>query len=306
LIIPPPIDSAITTLIELAVTEDLGVLPNRPGDITVQVAIPGTLTARSQIVARAGGVLAGLFLVPSILAHYNPKLTFSALAHDGDAVAPGQKVGVISGPAGALLSAERVVLNFVSHLSGIATLASRYVSLVRQTGAKAQICDTRKTTPGWRQLEKFAVRCGGGVNHRMGLYDGVMLKDNHLATLRSKYGKNLSLAQITAEMKSKLSSEKTLWLEVDTLDQLAETLPGGGADIILLDNMSPEQISRAVALRNQHNPAGRPLLEASGGIIFDNVAAIAATGIDRISVGALTHSAPILDLSMEFENLYNV
>lgn len=300
---PPPIDKGIAELIQLAVAEDLGGSPAGAGDQTVKIAIPDSLRAAGSIIARSSGVIAGTFLMPEILRHYSAALVWSARVNDSQTVAAGETVGEISGPAGPLLSAERVVLNFLSHLSGIATLTSHYVALVRKIGAKTQICDTRKTTPGWRLLEKYAVACGGGVNHRMGLYDGVMLKDNHLTALRNRLGKNLSLAKLTAEVRAKLDPKITLWLEVETLDQLAEALPGGGADIILLDNMTPELMSHAVELRNRHSAAGRPLLEASGGITLENLAAYAAIGVDRISIGALTHSAPILDLSMEFKNL---
>jgi len=295
---PPTVDQGIAGLIELAIAEDLG----GAGDRSAKTAIPDSLQGIGCIVARSGGVIAGTFLVPEILRHYSTSLNWTARVNDSQTIAPNGIVGEIAGPAAPLLSAERVVLNFLSHLSGIATLTSRYVALVRQVGAKTQVCDTRKTTPGWRILEKYAVRCGGGSNHRMGLYDGVMLKDNHLAALRNRLGKNLSLAQLTAEVRSKLPSEIPLWLEVDTLDQLAEALLNGGADIILLDNMTPEQVTRAVEMRNRHHSSGRPLLEASGGITLDNLAAFAAAGVDRVSIGALTHSAPILDLSMEFKN----
>jgi nicotinate-nucleotide pyrophosphorylase (carboxylating) len=221
-------------------------------------------------------------------------------------VKAGQPVATISGPTRALLSAERVVLNFLSHLSGIATLTRKYVDAVAVVENPPAIADTRKTTPGFRTLDKYAVRCGGGVNHRMALYDGVMLKDNHLAALREQLGSNQTLAQLTAHVRSQLDPKITLWLEVDTLEQLREALScsggGGGADIILLDNFTPEQMRRAVAIRDQSKAAtgkSKVLLEASGGVTLETLPEIAKTGIDRISIGALTHSAPILDLSMD-------
>jgi len=264
----PPIDESTLALIRLAVAEDLGL--DRL-DRTVALSIPPDLRSQATIVARQPGVIAGTYLLPAILSQY--------------------------GPAGMLLSAERVVLNFLSHLSGIATLTRRYVDAVAHLPRPPAICDTRKTTPGFRRLDKYAVACGGGVNHRMGLYDGVMLKDNHLAMLRQRWGAALSLAALTARIRAQVPPTVTLWLEVDTLSELQEALPGGGADIILLDNMTPAQMTQAVALRNAQAP--RPLLEASGGITLANIAAAAASGIERISIGALTHSAPILDLSME-------
>jgi nicotinate-nucleotide pyrophosphorylase (carboxylating) len=227
-------------------------------------------------------------------------------------------VGRVKGPVRGLLTAERVVLNFLGHMSGVATMTRRYVDAVAKVRGGAVekrpvICDTRKTTPGWRVLDKYAVRCGGGVNHRMGLYDGVMLKDNHLAALRERLGKELTLAELTRRVRGELEKGITLWLEVDTLEQLRDELEGGGgADVVLLDNFTPEEMTRAVEMRDEvkgqnaefrmHNSElkGRTvLLEASGGITLENIGAVAETEVDRISIGALTHSAPVLDLSME-------
>jgi len=290
----PPIDESTLALIRLAVAEDLGL--DRL-DRTVALSIPPDLRSQATIVARQPGVIAGTYLLPAILSQYGPGMDVTIHTSDGSPVAPNQAVAQLSGPAGMLLSAERVVLNFLSHLSGIATLTRRYVDAVAHLPRPPAICDTRKTTPGFRRLDKYAVACGGGVNHRMGLYDGVMLKDNHLAMLRQRWGAALSLAALTARIRAQVPPTVTLWLEVDTLSELQEALPGGGADIILLDNMTPAQMTQAVALRNAQAP--RPLLEASGGITLANIAAAAASGIERISIGALTHSAPILDLSME-------
>jgi nicotinate-nucleotide pyrophosphorylase (carboxylating) len=302
-----PLSDEIRSLIELAVREDLGDLPDGEKkaaprlDRTVAVSIPPDLLATGRIVARREGVISGTALMSEILAYYDVRLKSSLLISDGNIAKQGAVVAEISGPAGALLSAERVVLNFLGHLSGIATLTARYVQAAKLGAAdagKPAICDTRKTTPGWRTLEKYAVRCGGGVNHRMGLYDGVMLKDNHLAALRRSGGDHVSLADITRKVRSQLPGHITLWLEVDTLEQFQEALPGG-ADIILLDNMTPRQMRQAVVWRDDRK-SGVPLLEASGGITLENIATIAATGVDRISVGALTHSAPSLDLAMDF------
>ena len=302
-----PLSDEIRSLIKLAVREDLGDLPDGAEkvaarfDRTVALSIPPDLVATGRIVARRQGVISGTVLMAEILSHYDLGLKGSALISDGGIAKQGAVVAEISGPAGALLSAERVVLNFLGHLSGIATLTSQYVRAAAQGAAepgKPVICDTRKTTPGWRTLEKYAVRCGGGVNHRMGLFDGVMLKDNHLAALRRMGGGHLSLADITRKVRSQLPKHIALWLEVDTLEQLQEALPGA-ADIILLDNMTPEQMRQAVVWRDGLKSGG-PLLEASGGVTLTTIAAIAATGVDRISVGALTHSAPALDLAMDF------
>ena len=214
----------------------------------------------------------------------------------------------LQGSARAILSAERTLLNFLGHLSGVATLTAQYVDAiadVRSTvrGTAPVIVDTRKTTPGFRVLDKYAVRCGGGGNHRMGLYDGVMLKDNHLAALREKLGEGMTLGELTKRIRAELDPTITLWLEVDNLQQLREELGsgkrvGGAADIVLLDNFSAGEMREAVVMRNAVGE--RPLLEASGGITLENLREVAATGIDRIAIGALTHSAKVLDLSMDF------
>ncbi len=301
-----PLDECISNLIDLAVREDLGSgaaggVSAAALDRTVALAIPPDLSATGNIVARKPGIISGTVLLPAILAHYDAGLQCNILIPDGHAAATGAMAAQITGPAGALLSAERVLLNFLGRLSGIATLTNAYVRAaadVRRPG-KPVVCDTRKTTPGWRKLEKYAVRCGGGVNHRMGLYDGVMLKDNHLAALRRRYGVSASLADLTQKVRAQLPGNITLWLEVDTLEQFKNALPGA-ADIILLDNMPPDQMRQAVRLRDELKAGGPPLLEASGGVTLETISAIAGAGVDRISVGALTHSAPCLDLAMDF------
>jgi nicotinate-nucleotide pyrophosphorylase (carboxylating) len=311
--LPPPIDPPIMALIRMAVREDLGhpTWGTPPGDKTVELAIPEELRGSGTIVARKPGVIAGTFLLETILREYQEGMQITTLAADASRVVAQQPVAAIAGLVRALLSAERVLLNFLGHLSGIATFTRRYVDAVDAAlpagTPRPVICDTRKTTPGFRALNKYAVRCGGGVNHRMGLYDGVMLKDNHLAALRTRLGPDLTLAQLTASIRAQLDPAITLWLEVDTLDQLQEALSGTekSADIILLDNFAPEQMHQAVQLRNTRagrstqNSGLHPLLEASGGITLDDLAAVARSGVDRISIGALTHSAPVLDLSME-------
>ncbi|HUO08615.1 MAG TPA: carboxylating nicotinate-nucleotide diphosphorylase [Phycisphaerae bacterium] len=317
---PPPLDAHLQSLLQMAVNEDM-VGPkhseNGGGDKTVELAIPESLTASATIVARTPGTLAGAFLLAPILALYKNPPQLTLLTPDGSKLARNQPIAKLQGSARTILSAERTLLNFLGHLSGIATLTAQYVDAIADInstphGTPPKIVDTRKTTPAFRTLDKYAVRCGGGHNHRIGLYDGVMLKDNHLLALREKLGAggaNLSLAQLTHELRKQLDPAITLWLEVDTLDQLKDALQPDwqhGADIILLDNFTPAQMHEAVHLRNAahspgHIPHFTPLLEASGGITLDNLRDVAATGIDRIAIGALTHSAKVLDLSMEFE-----
>ncbi len=324
---PPPLDDSLRTLIRLAVREDLAPpgSPTLVGDKTVQLTIPPNVTGSATIVARRPGVISGTFLIPAILEHYPPppgQPPVSCTIHrpDGDAVSANDRIATLAGPLAVILSAERVILNFLAHLSGIATLTRRYVDAIAAEFPDhpgPALCDIRKTTPGFRTLDKFAVRCGGGVNHRMGLYDGVMLKDNHLAALKKSLGKDLPLRELLASVRARLDPAITLWLEVDTLEQLAAALPDpaadpstpaappSGADIILLDNFSPEQMRQAVQMRDAaqskiKNQKSKILLEASGGITLENLREIARTGVERISIGAITHSAPALDLSMEF------
>ncbi len=318
----PPLDPHTMALIRMAVREDMGhgTYGTVQGDKTVELAIPQELSGTAHIVARRPGVISGTYLLPAILREYQVNIACDIRTPDGTQLKIGDTVATISGAVRAILSAERVLLNFLGHLSGIATMTHRYVDAVapvaRETG-RPVICDTRKTTPGFRVLDKYAVRCGGGVNHRMGLYDGVMLKDNHLAALRERLGEGGmgTLADLSAGIRAKLNPSIPLWLEVDSLAQLAEALHENngerGAEIILLDNFTPDQMRQAVLLRDKaaaqskienRVPSGRSkiLLEASGGITLDNVLQVAQTGVDRISIGALTHSAPVLDLSMEF------
>jgi nicotinate-nucleotide pyrophosphorylase (carboxylating) len=300
---PPAIDESIQTLIRLAFAEDLPA-----GDRTVEVSIPADLRSRAKIVARKRGVLAGAFLLPAIMKAIpggGGDISLDIQTADGTMMSPGQTIATLQGPARALLTVERTLLNFLTVLSGVASLTNQYVEVVAAavlaSAHRPQVCDTRKTLPGYRALEKYAVRCGGGVNHRLNLSDGVMLKDNHLEALRKKLGEGLTLAQLTAHIRKQLPPAITLWLEVDTLAQLSEALGGQepGADIILLDNFTEDLLRQAVAMRTALKRT-HVLLEASGGITLQNIAAIARTGIDRISIGAITHSAPALDISMEF------
>jgi nicotinate-nucleotide pyrophosphorylase (carboxylating) len=277
--------AAVRALIALALAEDLG----DAGDLTSQATIPPDATGRAAFVARSPGVVAGLQIIPLVADAVDPTLTVELLAADGAAVVPGDRLAVISGPLRGLLAAERTALNFVQRLSGIATLTRRYRSAV--VGTRARVMDTRKTTPGWRLLEKYAVGMGGGSNHRLGLYDGILIKDNHLA------GLGPDAIRKAVEAARDFAPGHNIEVEVDTLDQLAEAL-AARADIVLLDNMPPDMLRQAVAMRDAAYPSH---LEASGGVNLDTIRAIAETGVERISVGAITHSAPALDIGLDYE-----
>jgi nicotinate-nucleotide pyrophosphorylase (carboxylating) len=278
-------ESALRLLVEHALEEDLG-----RGDVTSDLLVPPGVAARAVLRSRSQGVIAGLEVAAMVFAVADPTLHFAALIADGDAVAAGQELGVVSGAARSLLRAERVALNFLQRLSGIATLTSRYVKAVR--GARARVVDTRKTTPGLRSLEKYAVRAGGGFNHRRDLSDAVMIKDNHLAVMGAL---GLTLNEAITRARQSLPHTLKIEIEVDRLDQISEAL-AAGPDIVLLDNMSTADLKRAVALID-----GRAITEASGGVNLETISDIAATGVDVISVGALTHSAPALDIGLDFE-----
>jgi nicotinate-nucleotide pyrophosphorylase (carboxylating) len=271
-------------IVEIALSEDLPW-----GDATAEVIIPPGLTATGRIAAREEGVLAGLEVAREVFRTVDPAVEFRALAADGDSVRGGQPLAEVRGPAAAILAGERVALNFLQRLSGTATLTSRYVQAV--AGHHAAIVDTRKTTPGLRLLEKYAVVAGGGANHRQNLSDGILIKDNHLAALAMR---GLSLTEVVSMARRRARHTQRVEVEVETPEQ-AEQAAEAGADLILLDNMAPEEMRRAVEL-----VAGRALTEASGGITLDGVAAIAASGVDLISVGALTHSARALDIALDF------
>jgi len=268
-----------------ALAEDIGT-----GDVTTLSTVPLDHTASALMVSREPMVLAGIDFAGTAFRELSSEVSISLYKKDGDKVSRGEPLLKVSGPARALLTAERVALNFVQRLSGVATLTARFVDAVHGTGAS--ILDTRKTTPGWRRFEKYAVACGGGTNHRFGLYDLVLIKDNHLAALRSALPDPIQAAVARArENYPKLKIE----VEVDALEQLDSALVAG-ADIILLDNMTLSQLRRAVE-KNQ----GRAKTEASGGVTLENVRAIAETGVDYISSGALTHSARAVDIALDFQ-----
>jgi nicotinate-nucleotide pyrophosphorylase (carboxylating) len=274
----------IRTAVRAALREDVG-----DGDVTTLACIPPEATALATMNAREPLTLAGLAFAEAAFRELSPNVQLERLAEDGTAVPAGTAVLRISGSARAILTAERVALNFVQRLSGVATATARFVEAVRGTGAR--ILDTRKTTPGWRRFEKYAVACGGGTNHRVGLYDLVLIKDNHLAALADAQPNPVAAA---------VSRARQLWpalkveVEADTLAQVRLAVEAG-ADIILLDNMPPAQLREAVTLI-----AGRAQSEASGGVNLDTVRAIAETGVDFISVGAVTHSARAVDLGLDF------
>jgi nicotinate-nucleotide pyrophosphorylase (carboxylating) len=266
-----------------ALAEDLG-----PGDITSECFIPADHRSSARIIAKENAILAGTEVARDVFRQVEPAIEITIRKNDGEAISPGDLILTTTGPTRALLSGERTALNFLQRLSGIATLTRRFVDAV--SGTKAVILDTRKTTPGLREFERLAVRAGGGVNHRFGLFDRVLAKDNHLAIT----GDAARLQRAIDEAKNR-APDILIEIEADTLDQLLILCDLRGVDIILLDNMSNDQLREAVQIRGEK----KILLEASGGVNLDTVAAIAATGIDQISVGALTHSARAIDLSME-------
>jgi nicotinate-nucleotide pyrophosphorylase (carboxylating) len=256
-------------------------------DLTTIATVVSDRHARGRLVARAPGVLCGVALALEAFRTLDPKVTMRVDSEDGARLMPGDSVIYLSGHARALLAAERVALNFMQRLSGVASMTARYVDAVR--GTRARILDTRKTTPGWRLLEKYAVRAGGGANHRLNLSTAVLIKDNHLASVDGDVGLAVRRARDLAPVGTKVE------VECDRIEQV-EAAIAAGADIIMLDNMLPAMMRECVAL-----VGGRALVEASGGVNLDSVRAIAETGVDWISVGALTHSAPALDLALDFE-----
>jgi nicotinate-nucleotide pyrophosphorylase (carboxylating) len=279
---------AARRLIELALAEDLG----SAGDVTSQATIPAENIGKAVFIARKPGVIAGLPVVSLVCESVDPKLVLTPAISDGATVVAGTTLATLAGPMRSILVAERTALNFLQRLSGVATLTRRYVDLV---AGRSQVLDTRKTTPGWRLLEKYAVRMGGGHNHRIGLFDGVLIKDNHLAALG---GGAPAVRAAIAAVRAR-DPHLPVEIEVDSLSLLVVALECK-PEIVLLDNMSPEMLRRSVERRRAIAP--RVLLEASGGVTLDTIEAIAETGVDRISVGAITHSAPALDIALDYES----
>lgn len=277
-----PLDAAaLTAVVRAALEEDRAF-----ADVTTLATVPADRQAGAALVARTPGVVAGIALTVEAFRQIDPTVRVEVAVHDGEAVERGTVVAAIEGPARAILSAERVALNFVQRLSGVATLTARYVAAVQ--GTRAEIVDTRKTTPGWRDLEKYAVRCGGGSNHRRDLSDAVLIKDNHLAACDGE------VRIAVARAKAMAPEGMVVQVECDTLEQVDAAL-AASAHGVLLDNMSLEDLRESVL-----TCGGRCFTEASGGVTLETVRAIAEAGVDRISVGALTHSAPALDLALDF------
>lgn len=282
----PAATSGWRDLIELALAEDVG-----NGDITTLATIPAGATATGTLHAKEAGVLSGVDVAEAVFTIVDPAITFEATRANGDEIAPGDTIARLSGSARSLLTAERTALNIMQRLSGVATTTARYVAAT--AGTKAKIVDTRKTTPGMRLLEKRAVLHGGGHNHRFGLADGVLIKDNHLAAI----GGDHPVRDAVASARALAPHTMRIEIEVTTLDELDEAL-AAGADIVMLDNMDNATMTEAARRRDQ--VAAGTLLEASGGITLERIPDIAATGVDLISVGALTHSSKALDISLEF------
>lgn len=272
----------VKPIVDIALAEDLGLA----GDLTTDAIIPVTARASAVIAMRRAGVVAGLDLAKATFTAMDPTVAFTGEISDGTYAREGTIIARIDSTARAMLSAERVALNFLGRLSGIATLTHRFVSAVK--GTQARVCCTRKTTPGFRALEKYAVRAGGGMNHRYGLSDAVLIKDNHIAVAGS-------VAAAMATVRERCGHMVKIEIEVDTLAQLAEALDHN-PDAVLLDNMDVEMLVNAVKLTS-----GRALTEASGGVNLDTVRDVAASGVDMISIGALTHSAPNLDIGLDID-----
>ncbi|MDR3496663.1 MAG: carboxylating nicotinate-nucleotide diphosphorylase [Ancalomicrobiaceae bacterium] len=268
--------------VKAALIEDLG----RAGDITSQATIPEDANATAVFAARKVGVVAGLDFAELAMRLMDPAIRFERLVADGTRLTPGQILAKVEGPARGILSAERVALNFLGRLSGVASATARFADAIAHT--KAHIVCTRKTTPGLRAFEKYAVKCGGGSNHRFGLDDAVLIKDNHIAVCGS-------VAEAVRRAKAFAGHLVKIEVEVDTLDQLVEAMTEK-PDVVLLDNMGPEQLRQAVGI-----VAGRALTEASGGVTPETVVAIAEAGVDLISTGWITHSAPVLDIGLDFD-----
>ena len=274
---------AIDEVVKRALAEDFG----RAGDVTSVATVPAGLAGHAVIAAREAGVISGLPLVEAVFRELDAGVKLTAHTRDGDVVAAKTVLMTIDGNARGLLGAERTALNFLGHLSGIATATAAFVRLI--AGTKARVCCTRKTTPGLRALQKYAVRCGGGFNHRFGLDDAILIKDNHIAVAGG-------IRPVLKRARAAAGHLVKIEIEVDTLDQLREVLDTGLADVVLLDNMDPATLTEAVGL-----VAGRVVTEASGGITLASAAAIAATGVDYLSSGAITHSSVNLDVGLDIE-----
>jgi nicotinate-nucleotide pyrophosphorylase (carboxylating) len=269
----------IRKLIEEALWEDLG-----PGDVTSEAVISEDASATAEIIAKQDLVVVGVLIAREVFRKLDPWVQYTPLVHDGNRVLSGSIIAQVQGKTRALLAGERVALNLMQHLSGIATLTAKFVEAVK--GSRAEILDTRKTLPGFRTLEKYAVRLGGGRNHRFALYDGILIKDNHITAAGG-------IIKAMAEIRKKVQPLLKIEVEVKTLDEVREAM-AAGATMLLLDNMPPHLMKQAVSI-----VGGRVLVEASGNVTLENIRAIAETGVDFISSGSLTHSAPAADISMK-------
>jgi nicotinate-nucleotide pyrophosphorylase (carboxylating) len=273
----------IESLVDRALTEDLSI-----GDPTTEAIIPSEIISKANVVARAAGILAGVEVALAVFKRVDPRIEAEALLPDGSTLKPADVIAAVHGPASSILKAERTALNFMQRLSGIATQTARYIQAVEGCGVR--IVDTRKTTPGLRTLEKYAIRVGGGHNHRRNLGDGILIKDNHIQVLQEQ---GMSLGEIIRKARANASHTIKVEVEVEDLGQAQEALDAG-AEILLLDNMGPQEMTKAVRLAR-----GKAVTEASGGINLETVREVAATGVDLISVGELTHSVKALDISLD-------
>ncbi len=287
-------EDEIKRIIEIALAEDIG-----SGDITTKL-LPEKAKVEAEIYAKEKGVIAGLRVAQQVFETVDARVRFRALKRDGERVKKGERVAEIIGPGTSILTGERTALNFLSHLSGVASLTAEFVK--RVSGTSTWIFDTRKTTPGLRILEKYAVRIGGGVNHRQGLYDGILIKDNHISLLVSFGGfkrRTSAITYLVSKAKA-VAKEKGLPVEIEVENEReAERAAGAGAEIILLDNLPPEKVLRI--RRNLKKKGFKGEIEVSGGVTLDNVTRYARAGVERISIGRLTHSAPALDFSLEIK-----
>jgi len=288
----------LTQLVRLAIREDL----DRTADLTTMALVPQGIQGSAVILPRAYGVAAGIDLIEAILQELDARITWTQHLGDGEWFQPKTPLATLTGETRDLLTCERTILNFLGRLCGIATLTSKYVA--KTQGTKCRVYDTRKTTPGWRRLEKYAVRCGGGRNHRLGLFDGILIKDNHLACRAAKDGKLLDPGTAVQTAKAFIASgayrfenPPMIEIEIDRVSQLESALRAL-PDIVLLDNMNCELLRECVAIRDRNAPSVE--LEASGGVTLETIENIAKTGVERISVGALTHSATNLDLGLDW------
>lgn len=286
------VEKSAGRLVRLAIAEDLG----NQGDWTTTALVPREARGEAAVVAREAGVVAGMHVVPLVIDELAAETQVAVDVEDGARIDAGQTLATLTGSAAGMLKAERICLNFLGRLSGIATLTRQYVDAVAGTGV--HVYDTRKTTPAWRLLEKYAVRCGGGYNHRLGLDRAVMIKDNHVALAHQEgYSLPAAIEQVRSSLAARHSSVEAIEVEVDSLHQL-EAVLAVNPDIVLLDNMSTADLAEAAAMRDRI--ARDVVLEASGGIDLKTIAEIAKTGVDRVSVGALTHSAPSLDIGLDW------